>query len=143
MDDLASRLATLYETTPVPIAAYDPFDRLRFANAAFRGAFFIEKGEEPLWSEIMRRNFRLKRGTVLRTEDFEAWLVATQSRRGKLGFRAFETDLHDGRWLWMTETVQADGWMLCIASDVTSLGPTSAPCGRTATSPSRPRSPTS
>lgn len=123
MDDFPQRLAMLCETAPVPMAAYDHFDRLRFANAAFRSAFFIGEGEEPLWSEIMRRNFAARRGTVIRAPDFEEWLVATQSRRGKLGFRAFETDLHDGRWLWMTEIVQADGWMLCIASDVTSLRP--------------------
>ncbi|OYW98254.1 MAG: hypothetical protein B7Z15_22300 [Rhizobiales bacterium 32-66-8] len=61
------------------------------------------------------------RGTVLRAATFEDWLVSTQARRGKTGFRAFETDLVDGRWLWMTETVDADGWMLCIASDITTL----------------------
>jgi len=123
MIDLLKRLSELTGSTPVLVAAYDGFDRLRYANAAFRSAFFIEESEEPLWSEIMRRNFAARRGTVIRASDFEEWLVGTQSRRGKLGFRAFETDLHDGRWLWMTETVEADGWMLCIASDVTSLRP--------------------
>jgi diguanylate cyclase (GGDEF)-like protein len=123
MDDLLRRLTDLAGATPVFVAAYDSFDRLRYANAAFRAAFFIGEREEPLWSEIMRRNFAARRGTVIRAPDFEEWLVGTQSRRGKLGFRAFETDLHDGRWLWMTETVEADGWMLCIASDVTSLRP--------------------
>ncbi len=123
MTDLVLSLASLYRDTPVLVAAYDGSDRLRFANPAFRSAFFLDAEEEPLWSEIMRRNFALKRGTVLKTNDIEAWLLATQSRRGKLGFRAFETDLHDGRWLWMTETVTADRWMLCIASDVTDLRP--------------------
>lgn len=46
---------------------------------------------------------------------------SAQSRRGKLPYRAFEMDLYDGRWFWMTETVQQDGWMLCVASDVTEL----------------------
>ena len=123
MDDLLPKLAALYQGTPVLVAAYDGFDRLRYANPAFRCAFFLDESEAPTWSEIMRRNFALRRGTVLQTDDFEEWLIATQSRRGKVGFRAFETDLHDGRWLWMTETVQADGWMLCIASDVTDLRP--------------------
>lgn len=69
----------------------------------------------------MRRNFIAARGTVISSTDFEAWLATTRSRRGKTGFRAFETDLHDGRWLWMTETMQADGWMVCVASDITSI----------------------
>lgn len=75
----------------------------------------------PFWSDLMRQNFHAGRGTVIRERDFEAWLVSTQSRRGKTGFRAFETDLVDGRWLWMTETVDREGSMLCIAIDITKL----------------------
>lgn len=121
MDELTGRLFQFSEDTPVFVAAYNGFDRLRYANRAFRSAFFLEADETPLFSELMRRNFHAGRGTVIRNPDFEAWLIATQSRRGKLTFRAFETDLCDGRWLWMTETVQPDGWMLCVASDITSL----------------------
>jgi diguanylate cyclase (GGDEF)-like protein len=121
MDEVLKILFQMYETTPVLVAAYDGFDRLRYANQAFRSAYFIEPEETPFWSDLMRRNFRARRGTVISASDFEAWLISTQSRRGKTGFRAFETDLVDGRWLWMTETVQSDGWMLCIASDITGL----------------------
>ncbi|ABC93623.1 hypothetical conserved protein (plasmid) [Rhizobium etli CFN 42] len=103
------------------MAVYDGDDRLRYANSAFRAAYFIEPEETPLWPDLMRRNFELARGTVIRTNDFEEWLRSTQSRRGKIGYRAFETDLADGRWLWMTEAVQKNGWMLCIASDITRL----------------------
>lgn len=116
-------LSTLYETTLVLVAAYDGFDRLRFANAAFRAAFFLEPGESPTWAEIMRRNHAARRGTVIIAADFETWLVSTAARRGKVPYRAFETDLHDGRWLMMTESVSPDGWMLCIASDITALRP--------------------
>ncbi|MER8523140.1 GGDEF domain-containing protein [Mesorhizobium sp. M1076] len=121
MDEILSKLLHLCDSTPVFAAAYDSFDRLRYANRAFRSAFFLDEEEAPLWSDLMRRNFDAGRGTVIRNRDFEAWLISTQSRRGKTGFRAFETDLVDGRWLWMTETVQGDGWMLCIASDITKL----------------------
>ncbi|NRP75022.1 Response regulator PleD [Ensifer psoraleae] len=121
MDKDITRLAELFESSPVLAAVYDEFDRLRYANTAFRAAYFIEPDETPFWPDLMRRNFHAKRGTVIHAADFEEWLIATQSRRGKVGFRAFETDLIDGRWLWMTETVQKDGWMLCVASDVTGL----------------------
>lgn len=120
-DEVSARLAELYEASDVLAAVYDGFDRLRYANRAFRSAYFVEPGEAPTWADIMRCNFALGRGTVLRTVDFEAWLKSTLSRRGKTGFRAFETDLHDGRWLWMTETVQPSGWMLCIASDISHI----------------------
>ena len=115
------QLAQLMENAGTLIAVYDPEDRLRFANAAFRAAWFISEGEEPLWSDLMRCNYHARRGTVINTVDFEAWLHSTQARRGKTGFRAFETDLHDGRWLWMTETMQPNGWMLCVASDISSI----------------------
>lgn len=121
MIDISTALAGLYEDTPVLVAAYDGFDRLRYANRAFRAAFFIEPGQEPFWPELMRRNFAAARGTVIRSGNFDAWLISAKSRRGKQPFRAFETGLADGRWLWMTETVQANGWMLCIASDITSI----------------------
>jgi diguanylate cyclase (GGDEF)-like protein len=115
------QLAALYDATQVLVAAYDSFDRLRYANAAFRAAFGLAPGEEATWAEIMRRNHAERRGTVITAPDFDAWLVSTSSRRGKVPYRAFETDLYDGRWLLMTEGVSASGWMLCIASDITAL----------------------
>lgn len=121
MDEHLPKLLEMYDRTPVLVAAYDSVDRLRYANQAFRSAYFLDPQETPLWSELMRRNFRAARGTAIRNPDFEAWLTSSQSRRGKSGFRGFETDLADGRWLWMTETVQSDGWMLCIANDITNL----------------------
>ncbi len=121
MDEISEQLLQLFATTATLIAIYDADDRLRYANAAFRSAYFIEPAETPVWPDLMRRNFGLRRGTVIHAENFAEWLRSTQSRRGKIGYRAFETDLVDGRWFWMTETVQKNGWMLCIASDITSL----------------------
>ncbi|MBX5230924.1 GGDEF domain-containing protein [Rhizobium sp. NLR4a] len=121
MDETIEQLLHLTAQTETLVAVYDGDDRLRYANSAFRSAYFIEPEETPLWPDLMRRNFELGRGTVIRTENFEEWLRSTQSRRGKIGYRAFETDLADGRSLWMTEAVQKNGWMLCIASDITRL----------------------
>lgn len=119
--DVPAQLVDLLATTDTLVAAYDHFDRLRYANRVFREAFFIAEEEEPTWAEIMRRNRELGRGTVISASDFDAWLLSTTSRRGKTRFRAFETSLVDGRWLWMTEAVNDDGWMICIATDVTKL----------------------
>ncbi|MDL2398002.1 sensor domain-containing diguanylate cyclase [Rhizobium mayense] len=118
---LLEQLGPMAADTQVLIALYDAEDRLQFANPAFRSAFFIATDQQPLWADIMRCNYSLKRGTVIAAVNFEEWLRSTQSRRGKVSFRAFETDLHDGRWLWMTETVRENGWMLCIASDITRI----------------------
>ncbi|MBY5635210.1 GGDEF domain-containing protein [Rhizobium leguminosarum] len=121
MDEIFEQLLHLAEHTETLIAVYDSHDLLQYANSAFRSVYFIEPDETPLWPDLMRRNFELARGTVIRTSSFDEWLRSTQSRRGKIGYRAFETDLHDGRWFWMTEAIQKNGWMLCIASDITGL----------------------
>jgi diguanylate cyclase (GGDEF)-like protein len=120
-DQIVSRLAQLQGLSSVLVALYDHEDRLQYANAAFRSAFALDPDETPLWGELMRRNKLAGRGTIIRIDDFDAWLLSAQSRRGKLPFRAFETDLVDGRWLWMTETVDAEGWMLCVGSDITHI----------------------
>ncbi|MBC2808210.1 GGDEF domain-containing protein (plasmid) [Rhizobium ruizarguesonis] len=121
MDEIFEQLLNLSARTQTLIAVYDSHDRLQYANSAFRSVYFIEPDESPLWPDLMRRNFELRRGTVIQTSNFDEWLRSTQSRRGKIGYRAFETDLHDGRWFWMTEAVQTNGWMLCIAIEITSL----------------------
>jgi diguanylate cyclase (GGDEF)-like protein len=121
MDDISERLAAMQGASSVLMALYDAEDRLRYANAAFRSAFALLPEEEPLWGDLMRRNTIAGKGTIILATDFETWLVSAQSRRGKLPFRAFETDLADGRWLWMTETVDQDGWMLCVATDITHI----------------------
>jgi diguanylate cyclase (GGDEF)-like protein len=114
-------LQQLLQESAVLMALYDPADRLRSANAAFTAAFDVDPADAPSWAELLRTNFQHQRGTKINTSDFEAWLASAQSRRGKLPFRAFETDMHDGRWLWMTETMQPNGWMLCIATDISQL----------------------
>ena len=121
MNSFIERVAALQGATPVLIALYDSEDRLRHANPSFQESFQITPEEFPTWADIMRLNHRLQTGVVVRHRDFEGWLLSAQSRRGKLPYRAFEMDMYDGRWFWMTETVQQDGWMLCIASDVTEL----------------------
>lgn len=120
-DLILSRLVSVQLESPVLIALYDRSDRLRYANPAFQAAFALEPDETPLWEEIMRRNLGAGRGTIIGSAEFDAWLTSTKSRRGKTAFRAFEMDQVDGRWFWMTETVDADGWMLCIAADITQL----------------------
>jgi diguanylate cyclase (GGDEF)-like protein len=69
----------------------------------------------------MRRNIGAGLGTIVGSMEFESWLTSTKSRRGKVSYRAFEMDQADGRWFWMTESVDPDGWMLCLATDITHL----------------------
>lgn len=117
--DQALRL--VLELSPCPAALYDAQDRLHWANRAFRETFGVPAQSTPTWAELVREGHRRGIGTAIQTDNFEAWLSSAVSRRGKLPYRQFEVDLCDGRWMLMTETVCAQGWMLCHASDVSDL----------------------
>jgi len=120
-DNLSLDINTLLRDSAVLVALFDPQDRLRHANAAFLSTYHTSLAAAPTWSELLRDNYVHKRGVALITTDFDTWLASARARRASQPFRAFETDMCDGRWLWMTETLQADGSMLCIATDITSL----------------------
>ncbi len=114
-------LAAVHEESLAFVAFYDAGDRLIYANAAYREMFFVGETEKPYWPDLMRRNWELKRGTVVGAKDFESWITSVMSRRGKVPKRAFESDVMDGRWLWITETILPDGGMMFIAFDITAL----------------------
>ncbi|WP_349744467.1 GGDEF domain-containing protein [Roseateles cavernae] len=120
-DELIRQLMALHEASPQLLAVFDERDLLRYANPAFRTAFHAVPDGRLTWLEMMRANGASGHGNVILASDAEAWLSAAASRRGKLPFRAFEADLVDGRWIWMSETMLPNGWMCCSASDITAL----------------------
>ncbi|MGL6070300.1 GGDEF domain-containing protein [Craterilacuibacter sp.] len=115
---MAAQLESLYKATPLLISLFDDMDRLRYANPAFRHALALAEHDFPTWMQLMRDNHRDVTGTAVATENFETWLSSALSRRGKVPYRSFEADMHDGRWILMTETVDAEGWMLCCGVDI-------------------------
>jgi diguanylate cyclase (GGDEF)-like protein len=117
----ALQMARLYEQSPLFVALFDASDTVRYANPAFCSIFGLESIIALTWSELMRRSHALGLGAAIQATDFEVWLASTSSRRGKLPFRAFETDLTDGRWLYMTESVDEQGWMMCVAFDISAM----------------------
>ncbi len=119
--DIIARIRALYEATPLLVGLYDPDDRLRYANPACRATFGLQEGEFPTWEELVRRSHAAGHGIIIKADDFETWLASAKSRRGKVRFRSFESDLKDGRWLLVNETMDADGWMLTVGVDVTSF----------------------
>lgn len=121
MERCPPALLQAQQDTPVLMSLFDRSDMLQWANHAFRQAYGLETDQRMSWSDLMRHNHQIGAGALIRTNDIDVWLASARSRRGKQAFRAFECDLQDGRWLWMTETVCADGAMLCVACDITHL----------------------
>lgn len=119
--ELLPHLQQLYQHSALLVALFDQHDVLRYANPAFRRTYQVAENSYPSWVALMRDNYASGCGTLIRTDNFENWLSSALSRRGKQRYRMMETDLHDGRWQLMTETVDDDGWMLCIAVDISQL----------------------
>jgi diguanylate cyclase len=117
----ALHMARLYEQSPLCVALFDASDTVRYANPAYCGMYGMASITGLSWADLMRHSFERGVGSAIQTTDFEAWLASTRSRRGSLPFRAFEADLTDGRWLYVTETVDEQGWMLCVAFDITAM----------------------
>lgn len=118
---LLPKLQQLYQHCELLVALFDSSDTLRYANPAFRRTYHLAKNSYPSWVQLMRDNYTNGTGTVIQTDNFDNWLSSALSRRGKQAYRIIESDLHDGRWLLMTETVDETGWMLCTAVDISQL----------------------
>lgn len=118
---IAQHMAHLYEQSPLFVALFDVTDTVRYANPAFCSVFGLTDCVAMTWSDLMRLSHTTGVGAAIQTDDFEAWLTSTRSRRGKLPFRAFEADLTDGRWLYITETVDERGWGLHVAFDISTM----------------------
>lgn len=103
------------------IGVYDENEVLRYSNEAFQSTYFVGADEEIDWQNLMRRNYAAGRGTVIETLDIGSWISSVRSRRGKSRQRTYESDLHDGRFIWVTETRRDDGWIIYIGTDITSL----------------------
>jgi diguanylate cyclase len=121
LPDLGPNLADFLDDSPVAIGLFDPEERLRFANRGFRDAYAIEPGEHPTWEALMRRWHRERRGLLIETDDIDAWLARVRSKYRQVPQRTFESDLVDGRWMWVSETLRPDGWLVLVTTDVTAL----------------------
>jgi len=114
-------MARLYDKSPLLVGVFDEQDAMQYANAAWRETFGLTDQLPITWSNLMRHCHATGKGVNIRTNDFEAWLTSTRSRRGKMPFRTFEGDMCDGRWFNVTETMDEQGWMLCVAFDITTM----------------------
>ena len=118
---LQARLGDALAEGQFGFALLDGDDRLRLANAWFESAFAIAPGTAPTWEEMMRHCHATRRGLLIEAEDIDAWLARVRTRFRRTPVRAFQSDLADGRWVWVVETVQPDGWMSISVCDVSPL----------------------
>lgn len=115
------QLLVALQDSPAGFALFDADERLRYANAWFRQAFGLSPEAEPSWEQLMRDCHRRRCGVLIESDDIDAWIARVRMSYRRTRMRSFESDLVDGRWLWVTETLRPDGWLALTATDVSSL----------------------
>ncbi|WP_119153322.1 GGDEF domain-containing protein [Caldimonas tepidiphila] len=122
LDEEARRaVAATLECSELVAGLYDAQDRLRWASASFERVFLRGLAMPVDFPDLLRHGFRHGFGVQIDCGDVEQFLADILPRRRSTPFRAFAVDIVGGQWLWMTETLRPDGWLLSVASDITAL----------------------
>lgn len=119
--DVAQALHAALGGGSLLVALFDPADRLVWCNAAYRQTFVPGVALPVRFADVLRHGFHHGLGVKIDCGDIEAFLADILPRRRQAPYRTIEVDTVDGRWLWMTETLTSQGWMLSLASDITLL----------------------
>lgn len=119
--EIQQQLLASLQDSPAGFALFDANERLRYANAWFRQAYGLSPDDKPSWEQLMRDCHSRRCGVLIETDDIDAWIARVRMSYRRTPVRSFESDLVDGRWLWVTETLQPDGWLALTATDVSSL----------------------
>ena len=120
-DEIGSQLLASLRAGQVGYALFDPQERLRDANEVFLQAFDARLDGAPTWEALMRHCHRSGRGVAIAADDFDGWIAKVRKRHRQQPVRTFESDMVDGRWMWVTETLRPDGWLLIVMTDVTAI----------------------
>lgn len=112
-------LVAAIEVSPLPTALFDAQDMLRFANSSYDSLFLHGLPTPVHFADVIRHGFRGGFGVKVDSGDIEAFLSSVLSRRRAVPRRAFATDLVDGTWVWVSEVVMEDGWMMSVMTDIT------------------------
>ncbi|WP_394787525.1 diguanylate cyclase [Rhodoferax sp.] len=117
-----SRLLAGLDMGDVPLALFDPSDRLAVANPAFVKLFAVQP-EAVSFGDIMRHCHSRQIGPRIVSDDIETWLRAADAKRRSQAQRNFLVDTCDGRWYRTCETSYSDGWMLLLLFELTDRNP--------------------
>lgn len=107
----------------VLVGVYDPADRLAFANSTFRAAFQLDEAAPDMtFADVILHGVLRQCGERIDGGNALEFIAETEARRrDRPGQRTFATDLVDGRWFWITETLLDTGWLVVIGMEISTL----------------------
>lgn len=104
----------------IGVGLFAPDDTIAYASPAFIENWDIGP-DITNFSELVRHHHRTRNGIVIDTDDVDEWLRKANGKRRSKPIRAFEVDMHNGRWFWVTEVTFDGGWILLTTTDVSRL----------------------
>ena len=118
---LTKLLMHQFRVSEAGIAALDANNVFLFNNAAFADMFGFsgQSMQGKSHDDMMTWVFQNRVGLIIGCPTLEGWLAHVKTRLRSATFRRFEVDLHDGRWLLVTEQVHPTGELMILCSDIT------------------------
>ena len=117
----SAALCAALEQSDLLLGLFDAQDNLQLANAAYRAEFLRDAPLPMPFGDVLRLGFAGQFGVKVDSGDIEAFLADILPRRRSSPSRSFATDTVGGRWLQFSETLLPDGWLLTIATDISTL----------------------
>ncbi len=128
--DHQRRLLDALDRCGLLVALFDADDVLRHANATYLATFLPGVSLPIPFADVLRFGYRNGLGVRISSGDIEGFLSDIGTRRRRQPVRSVTSDLVDGRWIMFTETLQPDGWMLAVGTDISTLKQTEADISR-------------
>jgi diguanylate cyclase (GGDEF)-like protein len=103
------------------LGVFDDKDILVFCNENLAKIFdcTTEQALNKSFDDLIRHCYLSPGGVHIETDDVEQWIRNANKKRRSKCFRAFETDLKDGRWVLVTEQLVEDQYIFMYCSDIT------------------------
>ncbi|MDP2559697.1 sensor domain-containing diguanylate cyclase [Psychrobium sp. 1_MG-2023] len=100
---------------------FDQNDQLIFCNDSLAEMFGTTKviATGQTFSSLIEHCYLHNVGVIVETTDLDHWLHQAGKKRRTQEYRRFEIDLHDQRWLQVTEQLVADDHIFLFATDIT------------------------
>ncbi|WP_442579658.1 GGDEF domain-containing protein [Mesorhizobium sp. ASY16-5R] len=101
----------------------DENDDIRYVNETFRNTFFPDLRELPVnFVDAMAEAIASGRGIRLQSMTLDVFVPRIKQRRriGAPRFN-FSVDIVDGSWWWVNDCRLDNGWVLAVATDITTL----------------------
>ena len=104
------------------IMVFDGNDQVIFCNniiAEMYGLTDLNFIYGKTFSQMVTHCYNTNTGIVIETDNLDGWLDYAKDKRRSQKYRSFEVDLHDGRWLLISEQLVDDDCIVMITTDIT------------------------